>query len=176
MILIDTDTFSPHSVCKPRLPGRTRGCYTVLEAYLRTRAHWHFTKSVLFLILHPNTSPSIISINNKRYNRHMLLGKSLTRRPKPTSLRSVLQGTVSPLVGIGACVSIQFGALEYTKRTLAQMNLRAGRGGKDGKELSGPQLVAAGSIAGIANSIVSGPVEHIRIRAWITFFFWQHLH
>ena len=71
---------------------------------------------------------------------------------------------MSPLVGIGACVSIQFGALEYTKRTLSQMNLRSGRGGPDGKELSAGQLIFAGSVAGVANSVVSGPVEHIRIR------------
>lgn len=99
----------------------------------------------------------------------MLSSKLLTsqqHRPQPLkTLAQRVQGTVSPLVGIGACVSIQFGALEYTKRTFAQMNIRAGRGGVDGKELSGAQLVTAGSIAGIANSVVSGPVEHIRIRA-----------
>ena len=74
---------------------------------------------------------------------------------------------MSPLVGIGLCVSIQFGALEYTKRALAQMNIKSGRGGPDGKGLSGGQLVFAGSVAGLANSVVSGPVEHIRIRASI---------
>ena len=61
-------------------------------------------------------------------------------------------------------MSIQFGALEYTKRALAQMNIKSGRGGPDGKELSGGQFVFAGSVAGLANSVVSGPVEHIRIR------------
>lgn len=44
------------------------------------------------------------------------------------------------------------------------MNLKNGVGGTDGKELSAGQLVFAGSMAGIANSVVSGPVEHIRIR------------
>ncbi|OCB87381.1 mitochondrial carrier [Sanghuangporus baumii] len=78
-----------------------------------------------------------------------------------------VQGTVSPLLGIGVCVSIQFGALEYTKRALAQMNIKSGRGGPDGKELTGGQLVFAGSVAGLANSVVSGPVEHIRIRLQI---------
>ncbi|KAL5528726.1 YMC2 [Sanghuangporus sanghuang] len=77
------------------------------------------------------------------------------------------KGTVSPLLGIGVCVSIQFGALEYTKRALAQMNIKSGRGGPDGKELTGGQLVFAGSVAGLANSVVSGPVEHIRIRLQI---------
>ena len=46
------------------------------------------------------------------------------------------------------------------------MNLKNGVGGADGKELSSGQLVFAGSVAGIANSVVSGPVEHIRIRSY----------
>lgn len=70
------------------------------------------------------------------------------------------KGTLTPLLGIGACVSIQFGALEYTKRVFAERNARAGR-----RELGDGQLVAAGVAAGLANSVVSGPVEHIRIRA-----------
>ncbi len=80
------------------------------------------------------------------------------------SYNDTTQGTVSPLVGIGACVSIQFGALEYTKRMFAERNRRAGIGGSDGTAFLASQLVLAGSAAGIANSVVSGPVEHIRIR------------
>lgn len=78
-----------------------------------------------------------------------------------------LKGTLSPLMGIGLCVSIQFGALESVKRYMQQRNVAAGRGGVDGKTLSGGQLLTAGAIAGLSNSIVSGPVEHIRIRSWV---------
>ncbi|EJF65033.1 mitochondrial carrier [Dichomitus squalens LYAD-421 SS1] len=74
------------------------------------------------------------------------------------------KGTLTPLLGIGVCVSIQFGALEWTKRLFAQQNLRSGRGGPDGMMLSSGQLFFAGSFAGLANGVVSGPVEHIRIR------------
>lgn len=74
------------------------------------------------------------------------------------------QGTLTPLLGIGVCVSIQFGALEHTKRFFAAQNLANGRGGPDGLTLTGGQLMAAGVFAGLANSVVSGPVEHIRIR------------
>ncbi|KAG8767884.1 Mitochondrial carrier protein ymc2 [Serendipita sp. 411] len=74
------------------------------------------------------------------------------------------KGTLSPLLGVGACVSIQFGALEYMKRVFQTINLRDGSGGVDGKTLSPSQLAIAGASAGLANSIVSGPVEHIRIR------------
>ncbi|KAG8989199.1 Mitochondrial carrier protein ymc2 [Tulasnella sp. 427] len=77
------------------------------------------------------------------------------------------KGTLSPLLGIGVCVSIQFGAVESTKRWLAKRNVEAGRGGPDGKMLSGGQLVAAGVAAGLSNGVVSGPVEHIRIRLQI---------
>lgn len=77
-----------------------------------------------------------------------------------------IQGTLTPLLGIGVCVSIQFGALEYAKRVFAQRNIdhRVASSGADGKLLTPTQLIASGAFAGIANGFVSGPVEHIRIR------------
>ncbi|EJU04496.1 mitochondrial carrier [Dacryopinax primogenitus] len=74
------------------------------------------------------------------------------------------KGTLTPLLGIGVCVSIQFAALQSVKRFFTQQNLRSGRGGKTGEELAAGQLFVAGAWAGLANGIVSGPVEHIRIR------------
>lgn len=73
---------------------------------------------------------------------------------------------MSPLLGIGVCVSIQFGVLEYTKRFFAERNIKNGIGGADGLALGPGQLVAAGVAAGLANGFVSGPVEHIRIRTF----------
>ena len=70
-----------------------------------------------------------------------------------------------PLLGIGACVSIQFGALAAMKRFFQRQNAASGSGGPGGKQLSFFQLTSAGAIAGVANGVVSGPVEHIRIRA-----------
>jgi solute carrier family 25 carnitine/acylcarnitine transporter 20/29 len=61
-------------------------------------------------------------------------------------------------------VSIQFGALEYAKRVFSSQNLAVGRGGEGGKTLTGNQLFVSGVFAGLANGVVSGPVEHIRIR------------
>jgi solute carrier family 25 carnitine/acylcarnitine transporter 20/29 len=69
------------------------------------------------------------------------------------------------------CVSIQFGALEYVKRVFAESNAAAGIGGAGGKTLSSSQLFSAGVFAGLANGVVSGPVEHIRIRessSWLS--------
>ncbi|KIK58239.1 hypothetical protein GYMLUDRAFT_45450 [Collybiopsis luxurians FD-317 M1] len=74
------------------------------------------------------------------------------------------KGTLTPLLGIGVCVSIQFGVIEYMKRLFTQQNLAAGTGGPEGKDLNAAQLVASGVAAGLANGFVSGPVEHIRIR------------
>ncbi|OCH87876.1 mitochondrial carrier [Obba rivulosa] len=74
------------------------------------------------------------------------------------------KGTLTPLLGIGVCVSIQFGVLEYSKRYFAQKNALQGRGGPSGTELTNGQLFASGVFAGVANGVVSGPVEHIRIR------------
>ncbi|KAF8268631.1 mitochondrial carrier [Lactarius quietus] len=74
------------------------------------------------------------------------------------------KGTLTPLLGIGACVSIQFGVLEYTKRYFASQNLRSGKGAAESAVLSSSQLLVAGALAGVGNGFVSGPVEHIRIR------------
>ena len=70
------------------------------------------------------------------------------------------KGTLTPLLGIGACVSIQFGAFGYAKRQFEAANsLRHAA-----PDLGYAQYYAAGAFAGVANSVVSGPVEHVRIR------------
>ncbi|KAL6301248.1 mitochondrial carrier [Sparassis latifolia] len=74
------------------------------------------------------------------------------------------KGTLTPLLGIGVCVSIQFGALEYSKRYFAQHNRAHNRGGPGGATLDDAQIFISGIFAGLANGVVSGPVEHIRIR------------
>ncbi|CAG8654617.1 10741_t:CDS:2 [Ambispora gerdemannii] len=77
------------------------------------------------------------------------------------------KGTTTPLVGIGACVSIQFVILEHMKRVFNERN--ANKVVKENVGLSfiplnNLQLYCAGALAGTANSFVSGPVEHIRTR------------
>lgn len=71
------------------------------------------------------------------------------------------KGTLTPLIGIGACVSVQFGAFNAAKRHFEVSNsaktpLYPG--------LSYGQYYAAGAFAGVANSVISGPIEHVRIR------------
>ncbi|OJJ33720.1 hypothetical protein ASPWEDRAFT_173157 [Aspergillus wentii DTO 134E9] len=66
------------------------------------------------------------------------------------------KGSLVPILGIGACVSVNFGAFHYFRQTLeAHQNKTT---------LSTPQFYLAGGMAGIVTSLISTPVEHIRIR------------
>lgn len=72
------------------------------------------------------------------------------------------KGTLTPLLGIGACVSVQFGAFHQARRWFEARN-SASRASKT-PGLSYGQYYAAGAYAGVANSVLSGPIEHVRIR------------
>ncbi|GJC77540.1 mitochondrial carrier protein [Colletotrichum tofieldiae] len=72
------------------------------------------------------------------------------------------KGTLTPLLGIGACVSIQFGAFHQARRYFEARNAASSLGASP--TLSYGQYYAAGAFAGVANSVISGPIEHVRIR------------
>lgn len=79
------------------------------------------------------------------------------------------KGTTTPLIGIGACVSVQFAAFNYAKRAFEAQNAAPQHKSfveidKDPQPLSYGQYYAAGAFAGIANTFLSSPIEHIRIR------------
>ncbi|KAF2723492.1 mitochondrial carrier [Polychaeton citri CBS 116435] len=76
------------------------------------------------------------------------------------------KGTLTPLIGIGACVSVQFGAFNYAKRAFEAQNAadKPVAIGEVGKPLSYGQYYTAGAFAGLANTFLSSPIEHIRIR------------
>lgn len=78
---------------------------------------------------------------------------------KNEGLSSFYKGTLSPLIGVGACVSIQFGVNEACKRMCKQITKK--------DNLSLLTLSSCGGIAGLVNSVVSIPVEHIRIKMQI---------
>ncbi|KAM0798639.1 mitochondrial carrier domain-containing protein [Usnea florida] len=71
------------------------------------------------------------------------------------------KGTLTPLVGIGACVSVQFGAFHYARRQFEQSNSTSH---PTNPTLSYSQYYLSGAFAGVANSVISGPIEHVRIR------------
>ncbi|EMC99985.1 hypothetical protein BAUCODRAFT_358985 [Baudoinia panamericana UAMH 10762] len=72
------------------------------------------------------------------------------------------KGTTTPLIGIGACVSVQFGAFNYARRAFEAQNARS-RHGAD-STLTYGQYYLAGALAGLANTPLSSPIEHVRIR------------
>lgn len=71
------------------------------------------------------------------------------------------KGTLTPLIGIGACVSVQFGAFHEARRRLESYNTQKN---PLSPGLSYGQYYLAGAFAGVANSVISGPIEHVRIR------------
>jgi solute carrier family 25 carnitine/acylcarnitine transporter 20/29 len=72
------------------------------------------------------------------------------------------KGTLTPLIGIGACVSVQFGAFHYARRQLEARNHADNP--LTPATLSLGQFYLAGAFAGVTNTILSSPIEHIRIR------------
>ncbi|KAF8541927.1 mitochondrial carrier protein [Trichophaea hybrida] len=71
------------------------------------------------------------------------------------------KGTLTPLIGIGACVSVQFGAFHEARRRIETYNKKFNPHRTD---LSYSQYYLAGATAGIANTVLSAPIEHVRIR------------
>jgi len=60
-------------------------------------------------------------------------------------------------------VSIQFSAFHYARRQFAARNASSQTSKPNGR-LSYTQYYLSGAFAGIANSVISGPIEHVRIR------------
>jgi len=72
------------------------------------------------------------------------------------------KGTLTPLIGIGACVSVQFGGFHYARRALEKRN--AEKHPHSPPTLSYGQYYLAGAFAGVTNTFLSAPIEHVRIR------------
>lgn len=69
------------------------------------------------------------------------------------------KGTLTPLLGVGACVSIQFGVNEAMKRFFHSFN-----NNPSATTLSLPQYYLCGLAGGLSNSFLAAPIEHVRIR------------
>ncbi|EDO17011.1 hypothetical protein Kpol_1065p26 [Vanderwaltozyma polyspora DSM 70294] len=77
---------------------------------------------------------------------------------KNEGLLGFYKGTLIPLVGVGACVSVQFGVNEYMKRFFNSRN------NNGSKTLTLPQYYICGFTGGVVNSFLASPIEHVRIR------------
>lgn len=73
---------------------------------------------------------------------------------KNEGMLAFYKGTLTPLIGVGACVSIQFSVNEYMKR-----NVFSGSA-----HLNNSQYYLSGVASGLANSVLASPIEHVRIR------------
>jgi solute carrier family 25 carnitine/acylcarnitine transporter 20/29 len=73
---------------------------------------------------------------------------------KEEGILSLWKGSLFPLLGFGLCSSILFSVNESSKKYFKSSTGKLGL--KD--------YFISGGLAGIANSIISSPMEHIRIR------------
>lgn len=75
------------------------------------------------------------------------------------------KGTLTPLIGVGACVSLQFGVNEAMKRFFRSVNEKKTGGANNSNGLlSLPQYYVCGVTGGFTNSFLASPIEHVRIR------------
>ncbi|CAL9730282.1 mitochondrial glycine transporter Ymc1p [Monosporozyma unispora] len=75
------------------------------------------------------------------------------------------KGTLTPLIGVGACVSLQFGVNEAMKRFFRNINeKKTGGVSNNNGLLSLPQYYVCGLTGGVTNSFLASPIEHVRIR------------
>ncbi|PRT56655.1 Carrier protein YMC1, mitochondrial [Wickerhamiella sorbophila] len=78
---------------------------------------------------------------------------------KNEGFKGFYKGTMTPLVGVGACVSVQFAVNEGMKRYFGGKNKLAGV-----SDITYGQLYVSGACAGFANAFLASPIEQIRIR------------
>jgi len=93
-----------------------------------------------------------------QYSSAIEAAKTIYQKEGPLAF---YKGTLTPLIGIGACVSVQFGAFHEARRRFEARNTAKN---PLSPGLSYGQYYAAGAFAGVANSVISGPIEHVRIR------------
>ncbi|KAI9708694.1 MAG: hypothetical protein M1828_002678 [Chrysothrix sp. TS-e1954] len=96
-----------------------------------------------------------------QYSNALDCARKIWSQEGPTAF---YKGTLTPLIGIGACVSVQFGGFHAARRFFEARNHSATPTLAPNAQLSMPQYYAAGAFAGITNSVISCPIEHIRIR------------
>jgi len=76
--------------------------------------------------------------------------------------RTFYKGTTAPLTGVAFCTSIQFGINEMSKSICQNYNIKNGK--NNPMKLSTTQFVLSGALAGVGYSLISTPVEHMKIR------------
>jgi solute carrier family 25 carnitine/acylcarnitine transporter 20/29 len=83
------------------------------------------------------------------------IGEAVTKTLTNEGPLAFYKGTAAPLFGVGACVSVQFYAFHEAKRQILDRTKASG--------LTYPQFYLAGATAGLVNTIITSPVEQLRI-------------
>lgn len=116
---------------------------------------------------HSHVSTDIVKVRLQTTTKYSGAVDCATQILKNEGPAAFYKGTLTPLIGIGACVSVQFGAFNYAKRAFEAQNAKQASV-KDlalkSQGLSYPQYYIAGAFAGVANTVLSSPIEHVRIR------------
>lgn len=87
---------------------------------------------------------------------HSSIAETVSHTLKYEGASAFYKGASAPLIGIGGCVSIQFYAFHEAKRAISEKL-------NGGLPLTFGQYYLAGAAAGVANTVASAPVEHVRI-------------
>lgn len=82
-------------------------------------------------------------------------GDVIKKLIKNEGAKGFYKGTLTPLIGVGACVSVQFSVNEFMKRHYNRST---------GQALTLLEYFNCGAVAGFANGFLASPIEHIRIR------------
>jgi len=124
---------------------------------------------LLLMLSHTDSPPDIVKVRLQTTTQYTGALDCASQILKNEGGLAFYKGTLTPLIGIGACVSVQFGAFNYARRAFEAQNAR--NNGKsisqiaaEPQPLSYGQYYAAGAFAGLANTVLSSPIEHIRIR------------
>jgi solute carrier family 25 carnitine/acylcarnitine transporter 20/29 len=113
----------------------------------------------------PGQPFDIVKVRLQTTNEYRGALDCATRILKHEGAAAFYKGTLTPLIGIGACVSVQFGAFNYAKRAFeSSNNANNNNSTLTQNNLSYTQYYLSGAFAGLANTLLSTPIEHIRIR------------
>lgn len=87
------------------------------------------------------------------------LSKTVKTLFKNEGIVGFYKGILSPLIGVGGCVCIQFSVNEHLKKYFLNKN--------NNQELDYKRIFGSGAVSGFCNGFLTSPIEHVRIRLQI---------
>ncbi|KAH8807877.1 carrier protein YMC1 [Xylogone sp. PMI_703] len=96
---------------------------------------------------------------NEASKNMMAVARSIWRHEGPLAF---YKGSVAPLLGVGACVGLVYSSFNGFHNAIESLKIENSPDTSHHTSIS--QIYIQGGLAGLANSVISGPIEHIRIR------------